>query len=184
MRVFVLGLCLLLNLPSSAETVRAKAGNFVLTRSLSLDKLIDSAGLIFRGRVNKIEYQIVDGLNIRKVSFVVSDPIKGLAADRVSISEWASIRSPLTSPLMRSQEHVFFFHQPSSKGLTSLVGMEQGLVSMGRSQHINNRFPNKKLLSTIEEDTTDQIKFSTKVQTQINNYEALKQYCIARNDVN
>ncbi len=180
MRFLTLLLLFVINNSVQAEIVRANAGNFVITKALTLDQLIDSAAIIFRGRVTDIDYQIVDGMNLRKITFIVIDPIKGVDDKQITLNEWASIRSPLTSPLMHKQDHVFFFHKPSKKGLTSLIGMEQGLVNIGDYDNVS--YAHKVQVNDIGEAVRLKLFHRAEPRADMQTYDGLKKYCELRNN--
>jgi hypothetical protein len=123
----------------SAEIVPIQGKHCVITKDLNFDKLVSSAGIIFRGEFKSYELIEENGLSIRKLKFLVKDPIKGLESHKeaLELKEWAKTNSPFSSEeVKKNTEYVFFFNKPSSKDLTSLVGMEQGLVEILKSDHL------------------------------------------------
>lgn len=121
------------NLPAPARVVKAKSSRFSLTRSIGLKDLLEQSGLVFLGKY--AGYQMVEknGVNARELKFRLLDPILGVEnpdKKEVTVYEWAAINSPFIKEVEAGKSYVFFFYQPSDKGLTSLVGGEQGLVEV------------------------------------------------------
>lgn len=161
-------------MPSLADIRKSSSSYFVITKPLSLDQLVSKAGIIFRGRVKSVDVEKWEGLEVRKITFYVTDPIKGLTGSQITLREWLLAKSPLTNPIMKTQEHVFFFHEPSSKGLTSLVGLEQGLVSVESSSSV--RYAHK--LDARGISKTEKIKIGARNKTvNLESYDGLKEYC-------
>lgn len=102
-----------------------------VTRDLSFDELVNSAGIIFKGKLEAMQEVDLNGVMARQMQFDVLESIKGLSAgeDEITLYEWAMVSSPFLGEIQIGEPYVFFFNTPSSRGLTSLTGFEQGLVS-------------------------------------------------------
>lgn len=113
------------------NVIAAKNTMSALTRSMTFNELVSNAGIIFRGKMVKTEYGNNGKVDVRKMTFEISDPIKGLDSNQktITLNELAALRSPIVNEIKEGTEYVFFFHSPSSIGLTSLCGLEQGVVS-------------------------------------------------------
>lgn len=111
----------------------------MLTKSLQIDDLVNSAGKIFVGKFVSAKVSRIDGLDVRKLRFQVVEPIKGVSAKNkfITINEWARLNSPFVDKVVKDKKYVFFFYQDSARGLTSLVGLDQGFASVGKSDQLS-----------------------------------------------
>ncbi len=158
-----------------------KAGlgnNCLLTKTLNVDELKDYSGIVFKGKFLGYENTKSKKLNVRKLKFQVIDPIKGLSQDQeaLNLNEWAKFQSPFVNgTVVKNQEYVFFFHEPSARGLTSLTGLDQGLATIDAS---NNVKFSKRLNMKKKNSLKNRIFNNTEVKqgVQINNYQDLKNY--------
>ena len=129
--VFISILCLGSILPVFAEAKAVRGQVCALTRSMGLEEIVNSAGVIFKGQLishsEKQDHNI--GLTVRTLKFRVSDPIKGVKKGEVEFKEWARMASPFLNEIVIGETYVFFLNTPSSLGLTSLTGLEQGVIS-------------------------------------------------------
>jgi hypothetical protein len=128
------------NLKVSAGLVRAGDGKgCLLTRNLSLDQLVKSSGLIFKGKLDSIENTTHNLIHVRKLHFTVLESLKGLepGTKELVLQEWAQVDSPILNEVKLGEVYVFCFHKPSALGLTSLVGLEQGLASLDAAGNIS-----------------------------------------------
>lgn len=144
MKLIALILVMMFSLPAFAEeeqVVRAGFGKgCLLTKTLNVDELKDYAGIVFRGKFLGAEYKESNGLNVRELSFEVTDPIKGISQNQknIKLKEWANFESPFSNnSVEKNQDYVFFFHQPSPRDLTSLVGLDQGLVTINERNDVH-----------------------------------------------
>ncbi len=178
---FIVILVLFLSVQSvmAGEMKARHSTQCALTKNLSIDQLADGAGIIFKGTLESVSYGKYDGLDVRNLEFKVLDPIKGVNSESIKLREWASIRTPLETSVVKGQPYVFFFHQPSARGLTSLIGMEQGLVEINREEKLKysprlSLIPKNKLV-------TIQSGFRAKVvaDADLNSYDGLKEFCLA-----
>ncbi len=148
-----------------------------LTKNLNIDELADNAGIIFKGTLESISYGKYNGLDVRNLEFKVLDPIKGVNSDTLKLREWASVKSPLETSIAVNQPYVFFFYKPSAKGLTSLIGMEQGLVEVNREDRL--KYASRLSLAHKNKLVTIQSGFRTKsaATTDLTSYAGLKEFC-------
>lgn len=169
----ILVLFILLSLSSAkAEIIKANSSSHcALTKNLGVDDLVTNAGIIFRGTLDSVNYGKANGIAIRELRFKVSDPIKGVNAKVITLNEWAASRSPFVDKVIKNKPYVFFFHEPSELGLTSLIGMEQGLVGIDRKNHI--KFASRLELKQINNQLLKQ-KLS---QFKLDDYQSLKDFC-------
>ncbi len=182
MRLIVFLVLFLSIQPVMAGEIKARhSTHCAITKNLSIDELADGAGIIFKGTLESLSYAKYDGLDVRNLEFKVLDPIKGVDAGSLKLREWASVKTPLETSIAEGQPYVFFFHQPSARGLTSLIGMEQGLVQVKRNEKLKyssrlNLVQKNKLLSI-------QSGFRTKsaATADLSSYAGLKEFCVATN---
>ena len=174
-------LILFICMPSvmAAEMKARHSTHCAVTKSLSIDELVDSAGIIFKGTLKSITYAKSNNLEVRNLEFQVLDPIKGVRGNTLKLQEWASIKSPLENSIDTNQPYVFFFHEPSARGLTSLMGMEQGLVKVDRKQKL--KYSSRLVLTRKINLLSIQSGFRTASQakTDLSNYAGLKEFCLA-----
>lgn len=136
MLIFLFGIN---NAYAKEEVVRAGYGKTcVATKTLTVDELKDFAGIIFRGQYLGSEYKLQKGLTLRELKFKVIDPIKGVSKKgSLKLNEWAMIQSPFAdNTVIEGADYVFFFHTPSARQLTSLIGLEQGLVEIDENNKV------------------------------------------------
>jgi hypothetical protein len=148
-RFLLLLLCVSISLNSvSAVKLKKTRTSFTLNRTMSLEELRDSASIIFLGKFLDFELAKKSGLDSRELKFKVKKVYKGLkpSTKKLVLREWAKTKSPFDVELIASdKDYVFFFYEPSEKGFTSLVGMQQGLVrinndkSLGFSDKLGSR---------------------------------------------
>ncbi|MEY3370363.1 MAG: hypothetical protein RLZZ361_1033 [Cyanobacteriota bacterium] len=142
----------------------------LLTKSLPITDLVEKSGKIFVG--NFLESNIIkqNGLVVRELHFKVVEPIKGVDSknNTITIKEWARINSPFVNQVQKNQKYVFFFYENSARGLSSLVGFEQGLARVGKSnqlsfsKRVNVKIHNKSKLLLASEDKNVQDSFEIK----------------------
>lgn len=148
----------------------------VITKSISLDDLASKSGIIFRGKFEDFSIAEENDLTVRKLAFRVTDPIRGVDAGtkKLVLKEWAKIRSPFSArEIANDIEYVFFFNTPSSKGLTSLNGMEQGLVEITEDSSL--KFSKRlNLGNDYSKASTMSIRSNS---MNVASYEGLKKFC-------
>ncbi len=178
MRLIAL-LVLFLNIQSvlAGEMKARHSTHCALTKNMSIDQLAENAGIIFKGTLESISYGKYNGLDVRNLEFKVLDPIKGVDSDSLKLREWASVKSPLETSIVANQPYVFFFYKPSAKGLTSLIGMEQGLVEVNREEKL--KYASRLSLAHKNKLVTIQSGFRTKsaTATDLSSYAGLKEFC-------
>jgi hypothetical protein len=110
----------------------------MLTKSLRVDDLVDKSGKIFVGKFLYAEEDRVKGLDIRKMHFQLIEPIKGVKAtnNEIVIKEWARMKSPFLGQVKKNKKYVFFFYEDSARGLSSLVGFDQGFAIVNQSNQL------------------------------------------------
>jgi hypothetical protein len=120
----------------------------MLTKSLRVDDLVDKSGKIFVGKFLYAEANRIKGLDIRTMHFQLLDPIKGVKAtnNEIVINEWARMKSPFLGQVRKNQKYVFFFYEESARGLSSLVGFDQGFARVNESNQLE--FSNRVDLKT------------------------------------
>jgi len=163
--------------PAIAANITPISGQHcVITKSISIDDLASKSGIIFRGKFEDFSIVEENGLTVRKLGFNVIDPIRGVdpKAKKLVLKEWAKIRSPFSAEeIAKDLEYVFFFNTPSSKGLTSLNGMEQGLVEISEDNSL--KFSKRlNLGNNYSKASTMSLRSNS---MNITSYEGLKKFC-------
>lgn len=138
---------------------------YALNKSLSLEDLKENASIVFRGSFEDFKIEENNGLNARLLKFKVKEVFKGIdkSSKTIVLSEWARTISPFTEDLIASdKDYVFFFYEPSKIGFTSLVGMEQGLVTVNSDKSLEfssklagRKIKRRKLLFFTSEENVD-----------------------------
>jgi len=126
--------------PAPAEASKPVLGkSCMLTKSLQIDDLVDKSGKIFVGEFLSAKESRVKGLDVRELHFQVTEPIKGLKSSKkaIVIKEWARAKSPFVDQVEKNKKYVFFFYEDSTRGLSSLVGFEQGLARVNNSNQLS-----------------------------------------------
>ncbi len=165
----------------AAELKIKRSTHCALTRSLDIDQLVDDAGIIFKGNLVSVSYGKYDGLNVRNLQFKVLDPIKGVRGDTLKLREWAAVKTPLSEAIDKDRPYIFFFHKPSNRGLTSLIGMEQGLVEVNRddelkySSRLNLQRKNKLFATPV--NLKSKTATSSSEAADLSTYAGLKEFC-------
>jgi hypothetical protein len=178
MRILLVLIVFILSCPSvlSEEIALIQGKHCVVTKDLNLDRLVTSAGIIFRGQFKSYESKEEDGLSVRELKFSVIDNIKGIEDDTKTLilKEWAKTNSPFSSEdVDKDTEYVFFFNTPSSRGLTSLVGMEQGLVEILKSDQLKY---SRRLSIKQNNSMFNRLSFLTRTD-DFTCYKGLKDFC-------
>lgn len=105
----------------------------------NLRSLTQNSGLIFLGRVEKIEIPPptrASGEPVR-ITFKVVDAIRGVRTGEVLvIREWRGLWPPGRDRYRRGETWVLFLHKPSRLGLTSPVGGDAGRIEVMPSQRL------------------------------------------------
>ena len=138
--------------PQAAFTQKVvKTGTgFAMTKTMELKDLKETAGIIFKGSFEDYKEEEYNGYNTRLLKFKVKEAIRGVDSNKKALilREWARIHSVFDNTLIASdQDYIFFFYEPSDKGFTSLVGMEQGMVAVDSKSklHFSKRLKNNKV---------------------------------------
>jgi len=135
MRLLSLFIALLLILPASAAIVKRSGTGHALTKAMTLSESLDLAGIIFKGKFIDSEIIQEGKTDVRVLKFSVLDPIKGVSSDKLVLKEWAQMQTAFsTGEIEAGRPYIFMFYSPSSKGLTSLIGEEQGYIDVGDEQ--------------------------------------------------
>lgn len=166
---------------NAAEIVPVTGKHCVITKNISIADLANKSGIIFRGKFEDFSIVEEDGLTIRKLFFRVKEAIRGLDSNskKLVLKEWAKIHSPFSAEeIARDQDYVFFFNRPSSKGLTSLNGMEQGLVAIEDNDTL--RYSNRLELGNDYSSSTRSMV--TRDTMNLASYEGLKKFCALSKD--
>jgi len=138
-RYFILvSLMLLLKPALAGEPKPLVAKSCMLTKSLQIDDLVDKSGKIFVGKFLYAQEARVKGLDVRELHFQLIEPIKGIKSSQneIVIKEWARIKSPFLGQIKKNKNYVFFFYEESARGLSSLVGFEQGFAQVENSNQL------------------------------------------------
>ena len=99
-------------------------------RALSLEELVRRADRIFVGTCVEVrQVRSESGQPITEITFRIIEPIKGVSADRVMIRQLGGQLLPGYSV---GQEVLLFLHPESPTGLTSPVGLGQGIFTVLR----------------------------------------------------
>ncbi len=169
-----LSLCLFCIFNSvSAVDLKQTRTAYALNKSLSLNDLKENASIVLRGSFEDFKIEEKGGLEARLLKFKVKEVFRGIDKNSKTIvlSEWARTKSPFTEDLIASdKDYVFFFYEPSKIGFTSLVGMEQGMVTINTdkslvfSSKLSNRKSNRRQL------------FFFTVEKNIDSYQDLKNF--------
>ena len=108
-----------------ASQVRA-----MTARALSLEELTRRADRIFVGTCVEVRHvRSESGQPITEITFRIIEPIKGVSADRIMIRQLGGQLLPGYSV---GQEVLLFLHPESPTGLTSPVGLGQGIFTVLR----------------------------------------------------
>jgi hypothetical protein len=108
----------------------------LLTRSLQVTDLIDNSGKVFVGKFLGSKNYRAKGLDVRELEFALDEPLKGIKSKNktITIKEWGRSKSPFVdNQVEKNIPYVFFFYEESAKGLSSLVGHEQGFAELSDS---------------------------------------------------
>jgi hypothetical protein len=111
----------------------------MVVRTLSLEEITRRADRIFVGTcVGMSEASSESGQPITEITFKIIDPIKGASGDRLTIRQ---IRggSGMVPGYAVGQEVLLFLHPESATGLTSPVGMGQGMFTILRQGDRHNK---------------------------------------------
>lgn len=172
---------------AESSYVKSQGQMCLLTRNLNLEELVNTAGIIFKGKLKSREYIEENDLTVRKLTFEVVDAIAGVREGlrEIVLKEWAKTKTPLADKeqIKLNRPYVFFFHEPSELGLTSLVGLEQGLVNLDTKDHLhyssrlslNNTAKKKPGLNFLKffSDNNDELTG----MENMNDYKNLKEFC-------
>jgi len=108
-----------------ASQVRA-----MTARALSLEELTRRADRIFVGTCVEVRHvRSESGQPVTEITFRIIEPIKGVSADRIMIRQPGGQLLPGYSV---GQEVLLFLHPESPTGLTSPVGLGQGIFTVLR----------------------------------------------------
>lgn len=165
-------LVLLLSYVPKLEAKESRTG-YALTKAVSIDELKASAGIIFRGSFEDYRILNKNGYDARELKFKVKEVFKGLSTKQkiLILTEWARNKSPFTEEMIASdRDYVFFFHQPSDIGFTSLIGMDQGMISINTDKSLvfSRKIKAKKVKKR-------QYLFFT-IEKELDSYQDLKDY--------
>ncbi len=119
----------------SAKILAKKDPGCLVTKTLANHEIAENAGLVFRAKYLGLEKTSLGNLPIRKLSFKITKAIKGLdsSQETLLIKEWAGVNSPFNAQEVKiGKEYLFYFHEPSSIGLSSLVGQRQGIKKVAK----------------------------------------------------
>lgn len=165
-----------------AKTLKAHGAAWALHKNINVDELTESAGIIFKGRFVKKEIVQEGKLHIRKLTFTVTEPIKGIdqSKTKTTIKEWAQIHSPLNE-LDGKKEYLFFFYPESRLGLTSLIGLEQGAVEVTTNGRLifNRRIDSRSSKIVALSSNPAAFKRLHGTRQYVRKYEDLKKICKA-----
>ncbi len=103
-------------------------------RTVNLVEMVELAGRVFRGRCVSAQQVVHEslGLPVMEYTFMVEDGIKGVADGQTIKFRQALLGADI--PLYRpGQELMLFLHPESKIGLTSPVGMGQGMFRVSKS---------------------------------------------------
>lgn len=169
--------------PVAAEIKRAGPGmSCLLTRSLNINDLVDGSGIIFKGKFQEAKYKEHAGLYVRELKFKLDEAIKGIETDSkfITLMEYAKVRSPFVDGQVKAgEDYVFFFHKPSFKGLTSLRGMEQGLVEITSPTQL--RYSKRlKLASNKSSNNLLSLARTSSESNIMDSYANLREFCVNR----
>lgn len=165
------------------NVIAARGTMSALTKSMSFSELMSNAGIVFQGKLTKLEYGNNGKVDVRTMTFEITDPIKGLDSKQktITLNEIAALRSPMVTEVKENTEYVFFFHSPSSIGLTSLCGLEQGLVPFDKAgaPMVNKRvvLQTKGLLKPSAVKTSADAYQEAVDLENLKNYNDLKEVC-------
>lgn len=165
---------------------RRNSTQWVLARPLSLEMLAEQAGIVFKGQLLKVKEakDSKTGLNVREYKFSVDDFIKSEAFDssqkQITLREWASIKSPLMEAVKANETYVFFFNKISSLGLTTLTGIEQGLVSFDSAgtPKLATRLAGGHDLSHAKASVNKSLSLNSNIEDKPKSYDELKGLCV------
>lgn len=104
-----------------------------------LRQLTQNSGVIFLGRVEKIEIPLMtrpSGEPV-KITFRVVDALRGTRkGEAFVVREWRGLWPPGRERYQRGETWVLFLHRPSRLGYTSPVGGDTGRIEVTPSQRL------------------------------------------------
>src|SRR6202044_3207013 len=86
------------------------------------------AGVVFVGRVEKIESKDGPGGGVVEITFSVEQPVLGVVGGSYVMREWAGLGTGGQQHFQVGQRAMFFLHAPSASGLSSAVDGMAGAV--------------------------------------------------------
>jgi hypothetical protein len=86
------------------------------------------AGVVFVGRVEKIESKDGPGGGVVEITFSVEQPVLGVVGGSYVMREWAGLWTGGQQHFQVGQRAMFFLHAPSASGLSSAVDGMAGAV--------------------------------------------------------
>lgn len=149
----------------------------LLTRSLSIDSLVNNSAIIFRGKFLGSTNTTHNGLDVRELEFAISEGIKGIVdqQSKITLKEWARVKSPFVDQIKPDQDYVFFFHEPSARGLTSLNGFEQGYVAIDKKGQLS--YSPRVSLKQSQGFFLQTLFRTSQARADLKTYQGLKKYC-------
>ncbi|MEJ2078231.1 MAG: hypothetical protein P8020_17090 [Acidobacteriota bacterium] len=127
----------------------------ISVRTVNIQEMVDLSGTIFYGRcLSAVDSVAESGLGIRTYRFLVLDGLKNAEAGQtIEFREVSSMGEGVTIPgipqFQKGQELLLFLHAESKSGLTSPVGIQQGVFRAEPLQNgeigFTNGFGNRNL---------------------------------------
>lgn len=118
--------------PVAAEVVKLSGTGHAITKALTLDDAINSAGMIFKGKFIDSKVLRERETDVRLLWFDVIEGLRGVTGKQIIIKEWAQMQSAFsTGEVEAGKPYVFMFYAPSERGFSSLIGEEQGYIDLG-----------------------------------------------------
>ena len=108
--------------------------------ALDLQQITERAGLIFLGRVEKVEWKHTSGggrADRVRVTFRVLDGIRGVrTGEDVQVEEWSGLWTPGGDRYVPGETLFLFLYPRSRLGLTSPVGGDSGRLEITPTQRV------------------------------------------------
>lgn len=116
------------------------AGRTRANKAPDLQQITQRAGMIFLGRVEKVEWKHAPAggsADRVRVTFQVLDGIRGArAGERVIVEEWSGLWTPGHDRYQPGETLFLFLYPRSRLGLTSPVGGDSGRIEITPTQRV------------------------------------------------
>jgi len=144
-------------------------------RTINLPEMTDSAGMVFYGKCLAVETSSSSGILAKRYSFQVIEALKGVEPSQVvsfqQIDSSGSFRIPGVPVYQKGQELLLFLYPDSRLGLTSPVGLGQGLFQPRQLPDgqvgFSNAYGNRNLSARLEQSAASELGLSEPQWSQL-----------------